>query len=110
MLATFRMEEIEERLFKSQECKSDQKYLQNSRKWKTFQHKISDDLIQKHNYIDANQESTRCGNYHNIFSLSLISSLTPWSTPTPIKKQLWLGGGRGMAECLPLHQPLGSYL
>jgi hypothetical protein len=42
--------------------------------------------------------------------LSLLSSLTPWSTPTPLKRQLWLGGGRGMAQCLPLHQPLGSYL
>jgi hypothetical protein len=43
-------------------------------------------------------------------SLSLLSSLTLWSTPTPLKKQLWLEGGRGMVECLPHHQLLGSYL
>jgi hypothetical protein len=33
ILAKFSKEEIEERLFKSQERKSGQKYLQKSRKW-----------------------------------------------------------------------------
>jgi hypothetical protein len=114
------MEGIDEKL-KLWDQKSGQKYLQKSQKWKILQHKIGDDLTQKHSYIDANQEFTRCGNWHNILPLfgglegsltfsPLLSSLTPWSTPTPLKKQLWLGGGRGMDECLPLYQPLGSYL
>jgi hypothetical protein len=38
-------------------------------KIKTLQHKIGDDLTQKHDYIDTNQEFTRCGNHHNILSL-----------------------------------------
>jgi hypothetical protein len=59
ILATFPTEEIEARLFKLQELKLGQKYLQKSRKRKTFQHNIGDDLIQKHSYIDANQESIR---------------------------------------------------
>jgi hypothetical protein len=43
-------------------------------------------------------------------SLSLLSSLTPCSTPTPLKKQLWLGGGRGMVECLILStNPWGPF-
>jgi hypothetical protein len=54
ILATFPMEEIKERLFKSQERKLGQKYLQKSRKWKIFQHKIGDDLTQTHGCIDAN--------------------------------------------------------
>jgi hypothetical protein len=33
-------------------------------------------------------------------SLSLLCSLTPQSTPTPLKKQLWIGGGNGMVELL----------
>jgi hypothetical protein len=74
ILATFPTEEIEARLFKSQEWKLGQK----SRKWKIFQHKIGDDLIQKHSYIDTNQESTRCENRHNILSFfgGLEGSLT----------------------------------
>ncbi len=54
ILATFPMKEIKERLFKSQELKSGQKYLWKSRKLKIFQHKIGDDLAQTHNYIDVN--------------------------------------------------------
>jgi hypothetical protein len=78
ILATFVMEEIEAKLFKSQEPKSDQKYFWKSRKWKIFQYKIGDDLIQKHSYIDANKESTRCENRHNILPLfgGLEGSLT----------------------------------
>jgi hypothetical protein len=54
------------------------KNLWKSRKWKTFQHKIWDDLIQKHSYIDLNQESTRCENHHNILPIfgGLEGSLT----------------------------------
>jgi hypothetical protein len=78
ILATFSIEKIKARLFKSQEWKSGQKYLKKSRKWKTFKHKIGDDLIQKHNNIDSSQESTRCGNRHNILPLfgGLEGSLT----------------------------------
>jgi hypothetical protein len=78
ILATFPMEEIEERLFKSQERKSGQKYLQKWRKWKTFQHIERGDSIQTHRCIDANQEFTRCGNRHNILPLfeGLEGSLT----------------------------------
>jgi hypothetical protein len=82
ILATFPMKEIKERLFKSQELKSGQKYLWKSRKLKIFQHKIGDDLIQKHNYIDANQEFTRCENYHNI--LPLIGGLEGSLTFSPL--------------------------
>jgi hypothetical protein len=52
-------------------------------KIKTLQHKIRDNLTQTHNYVDTNQESTRCGSYHNILPLfgglerSLTFSLTP---------------------------------
>jgi hypothetical protein len=117
ILATCPMEEIKERLLKLQERKSGQKYLQKLRKWKTFQHIERDDSIQTHGCIDANQEFTRCGIHYNIphsledwrdLLVSLLSPLTPWSTPTPLKKQLWLGGGIGMVECLHLHRPLGS--
>jgi hypothetical protein len=45
------------------------KVLWKSRKWKTLQHNIGDDLTQKHGYIDANQEFTMYGNYHNILPL-----------------------------------------
>jgi hypothetical protein len=43
-----------------------------------LQHNIGDDLTQKHNYIDVNQEFTKCGTYHNIFPLfgGLEGSLT----------------------------------
>jgi hypothetical protein len=34
-----------------------------------LQHNIGDDLTQKHGYIDANQEFTRCKNHHNILPL-----------------------------------------
>jgi hypothetical protein len=111
ILATFPMEEIKERLFNSQERKSGQKYLQKSRKWKIFQHKIGDDFIQTHGCIDANQEFTRCVNHHNILLLfgvlersltfSPHLSYTMKHTHTS-QKQLWLRGGRGMIECLIL--------
>jgi hypothetical protein len=53
-------------------------------KMKILQHEEGDDLIQKHNYIDVKQESTRCGNHLKILQLfrrlgrsltSLLSSL-----------------------------------
>jgi hypothetical protein len=69
ILTTFLMEEVEERLFKSQERKSGKKYLWKSRKWKTFQHIERVDSIQTHGCIDANQEFTRYGNHHNILPL-----------------------------------------
>jgi hypothetical protein len=84
ILATFSMEEIEERLFKSQEWKSGEKYLQKSSKWRIFQHIEWGDSIQTHICIDANQEFTRYGNHPNILPLfgrlgrsltSLVSSL-----------------------------------
>jgi hypothetical protein len=34
-----------------------------------LQHNIGDDLTQKHDYIDANQEFTRCKNRYNILPL-----------------------------------------
>jgi hypothetical protein len=34
-----------------------------------LQHKIGDNLTQTYNYIDANQEFTRCGNCHKILPL-----------------------------------------
>jgi hypothetical protein len=40
------MEGIDKKLLKSQDRKSDPKYLQKFRKWKTLQHKIKDDLTQ----------------------------------------------------------------
>jgi hypothetical protein len=114
------MEEIEARLFKSQERKSGQKYLQKSRKWKTFPHKIGDDLIQKQSYIDANQESTRCRNRHNILPLfgglegfltfSPHLSYTMKQTHTSQKATIGRGWERDAWMLDPLHQPLGSYL
>jgi hypothetical protein len=53
-------------------------------KKKTLQHVKGDDSIQKHSYIDVNQEFTRFGNHSDILSLykrlgrsltSLLSSL-----------------------------------
>jgi hypothetical protein len=43
-----------------------------------LQHKVGDDLTQKHDYIDANQEFIQCGNHHNILLLfgGLEGSLT----------------------------------
>jgi hypothetical protein len=43
-----------------------------------LQYNIGDDLTQTHCYIDANQESTRYGNHHNILPLfeGLEGSLT----------------------------------
>jgi hypothetical protein len=38
-------------------------------KMKNIAAKIGDDLTQMHNYIDANQEFTRCGNHPNILPL-----------------------------------------
>jgi hypothetical protein len=66
-------------------------------KMKILQHNIGDDLTKKHGYIDANQElqgaETTTTSSHSLddwrdLSLSLLSSLTPSSTPTPLKKQL----------------------
>jgi hypothetical protein len=88
------MEEIDESLFKSQEWKLGQKYLQKSRNSKIFQHIERGDLIQTHRCIDANQEFTRCGNHPNIISLfrrfersltSLLSYLRHKAHTTPSK-------------------------
>jgi hypothetical protein len=120
ILATFPIEEIKARLFRSQEWNLSQKYLRKSRKWKTFQHKISDDLIQKNIYIDAKQEPTRCGNHHNILSLfrGLEGSLTfshhlcytIKHTHTSQRVTIARGWERDGWMLNPLHQPLGSYL
>jgi hypothetical protein len=69
ILATFPMEKIEEKLLKLWNRKSGQKYLWKSRKRKTWQHNVGDDSMEKHKYIDANQESTRYGNHPNILPL-----------------------------------------
>jgi hypothetical protein len=71
-------EEINEKLLKSWDQKSGQKYLWKSQKWKILYHKIWDNLTQTHNYIDANQEFTMCENHHNILPLfgGLEGSLT----------------------------------
>jgi hypothetical protein len=118
ILATFLIEEIEERLFKSQERKSGQKYLWKSRKWKTFQHIERGDSIQTHGCIDANHEFTRCENHHNILplfgglegSLTLSALLSYTMKHIHTSQKAIIGSGRGMAEWFPLHQPLGSYL
>jgi hypothetical protein len=111
------MEGIEEKLLKSQDKKLGKKYSKNHEK--TLHHNIRDDLTQKHGYIDANQEFTRCKNCHNILPLfrGLEGSLTfsPRLSYTmkhthTFQKETISWGGRGIAECLPLHQPLGSYL
>jgi hypothetical protein len=72
------MEGIDEKLLKLWDKKLGQKYLQKSWKWKILQNKIGDDLTQTHNYIDENQEFTRCRNWHNILPLfgGLDGSLT----------------------------------
>jgi hypothetical protein len=63
-------------------------------KIKTLQLKIGEDLAQTHGCIDANQESTRCGNQPNILPLfgrlgrtltSLLSSLRHKTLTTPSK-------------------------
>jgi hypothetical protein len=48
-------------------------------KIKTLQHEEGDDSIQKHGYIDVNQEFIRCENHTNILPLfgRLGRSLTP---------------------------------
>jgi hypothetical protein len=78
ILAPKPTEEINEKLLKSWDRKSGQKYLQKSQKWKIFQHKIRDDLTQTYCYINVNQVFTRCGNNNNILSLfgGLEGSLT----------------------------------
>jgi hypothetical protein len=69
VLAPKSMEGIKEKILKSRSQKLGQKCLQKSQKWNTLQPKIGDDSIQKDNYIDANQESKRCGNHPNILPL-----------------------------------------
>jgi hypothetical protein len=56
-----------------------------------LQHNIGDDLIQKHGYIDANQEFTRCEIWHNILPLfrGLEGSLTFSPLLSYTKKQNW---------------------
>jgi hypothetical protein len=85
------------------------KYLWKSRKRKTLQHEEGDDSIQKHNYVDVNQEFTRCGNHPNILplfgKLGEISHFSPffsktWSTPTPSKK--WKTKVKGLREGIQL--------
>jgi hypothetical protein len=78
VLAPKHMEGINEKLIKSWDQKSGQKYLRKTRKWKTFQHIEIGDSIQTHGCIVANQGFTRCGNRHNILPLfgGLEGSLT----------------------------------
>jgi hypothetical protein len=94
ILAPKPMEGIKEKLLKSRDRKSGKKCHRKSWKWKTLQLKIGDDSIQKDSYIDANQESTRCGIHPNILPLfgrlerfftSLLSSLKHKAHTTPTK-------------------------
>jgi hypothetical protein len=114
ILATFPMEEIKERLFKSQERKSAQKYLRKSRKWKIFQLIERGDSIQTHGCIDVNQEFTRCGNHPNIlpvferFGRSLTSLLSSLRHEVHQHLPKWRPKAKGVEEgCLP-QQPYGS--
>jgi hypothetical protein len=52
------------------------------KKMKKVHHIEGGDSIQKHCYIDANQDSTRCGNCHNI--LSLFGGLEECLTFSPL--------------------------
>jgi hypothetical protein len=114
------MEEIDEKLLKSQDQKSDQKYLRKSQKWKILQHKIGDDLTQNHGYNDVNQEFIRCGNHYNILPLfgglegsltfSHLLSYTMKHTHTSQKETMARGWERDGWMLNPLHHPLGSYL
>jgi hypothetical protein len=119
ILAPKPIEEIDEKLLKSWDQNSGQKYLWKSQKWKTLQHKIGDDLTQTHNYIDVNQEFTRCRNCHNILPLFglLEGSLTFYPLLSYTMKHIHTSqkattarGWERDAKCLPLYQSLGSYL
>jgi hypothetical protein len=55
--------------YSNREIKNQAKKPPKITKLKTLQHKIGDDLTKTHIYIDADQESTRCGNYYNIVPL-----------------------------------------
>jgi hypothetical protein len=81
-LAPNPIEGIEEKNPHITKSKIRQKYLRKSKK--TLQHVKGDDSIQKHSYIDVNQEFIRFGNHSDILSLykrlgrsltSLLSSL-----------------------------------
>jgi hypothetical protein len=110
------MEEIEEKLLKSWSQESGQKYLQKSQKWKILQLKIWDDSTQKGNYIDANQEFTRCGNHPNILPLferlgrsftSLLSSLRHEAHPHLAKcRPKAKGRGRDTSH----NNPMGLFI
>jgi hypothetical protein len=92
----------------------------NHKNEKKIQHKIGDDLSQKHSYIDANQEFTRCGNSHNILPLfrgldrsltfSSLLSYTMKHTHTSQKATMARGWERDGCMLNPLYQPMGSYL
>jgi hypothetical protein len=87
---------------------------ENHKKWKTLQLKIWDDSTQKDNYIDANQEFTRCGNHPNILPLfgrlgrsfiSLLSSLRHEAQPHLAKCR---PKAKGVGEGYLPEQPYGS--
>jgi hypothetical protein len=89
------------------------------KKIKIFQHKIGDDFIQTHECIDKNQKFISCENCHNILplfrefegSLTFSPHISYSMKHTHISQKATMGRGlRGMAECLSLYQPLGSYL
>jgi hypothetical protein len=58
---------------------------------------IRDDFTPTHGCIYANKEFTRCIKRHNI--LPPFGGLEESLIFSPLKKQLWLGDGRGMVEC-----------
>jgi hypothetical protein len=73
----------------------------------------------KNQLYRENQTATRCGTHHNILlifgglerslTFSPLLSYTMRHTHTSQKATI-ARGGRGMDECLPLHQHMRSYL
>jgi hypothetical protein len=110
------MEGIKEKLIQTHGWKIGQKYSQNHKK-KNHPYNLETRFTHKDQLYWENQTSTRCENYHNILPLFgvLEGSLTfsPFISYTmkhthTSQKATMARGGRGMVECLPLHQPLGS--
>jgi hypothetical protein len=113
------MEGIEEKTPQIMRSKIGPKILKKLPKWKTLQHNIRDDLTQKariywcisrvYKVQKPPQHPRLFGELEGSLTFSLVLSYTMKHTHTS-QKVTMARGGRGMVECLPLHQPLGSYL